>query len=408
VPPHILYIRGLILVALLGALDLYIGQSLRAALGQPSLWAPALLPFWVVNGFFYVLIIAAPLIPALRGGPSSGAVQALMAGSLSVVLPKLFLLVGLLMEDAVRGALGLFSAQTPERAAVYHQILDGTALALMGLMIYGVAVGRHRFRVWRVQVELPNLPPAFDGYRIVQLSDAHLGSFAGPGGVAKGLRLAQGLNPDVILFTGDLVNDRAPEALPYVRLWADLQAPDGKFSTLGNHDYGDYVYWPSREAKTQNLQLLAEIHQQMGFRLLRNEHTVLSRNGQQLYIVGVENWGRPPFPQYGDLDRATQGIPPGACIVLLSHDPSHWRAQVLGHPTAPALTLSGHTHGMQFGLELPGLRWSPVKLKYPEWAGLYHQAGRFLYVNRGFGYLAYPGRVGIWPEVTEITLRKKG
>ncbi len=215
-------------------------------------------------------------------------------------------------------------------------------------------------------------------------------------------------NGDCLLFTGDMVNNSADELDAWQDLVGSLQANGPKLAVLGNHDYGDYMTWPSAEAKIQNLESLKHREKQMGFQMLNNDHIEIERNGQKIYIAGVENWGKPPFPQHGDLKKALKGIPEDGFTVLMSHDPSHFDLEVKQHSKKVHLTLSGHTHGMQFGIEIPGwIKWSPVKWRYAKWAGLYEELGRYLYVNRGFGYLAFPGRVGIWPEVTKIVLRKK-
>ena len=213
----------------------------------------------------------------------------------------------------------------------------------------------------------------------------------------------------MIFFTGDLVNNKTSEMLPWTDLFSSLSAPDGVYSILGNHDYGDYITWDTAEEKAKNLEDLKALQRKMGFDLLLNEHRYLERGGDRLALIGVENWGRGGFKKAGDLDKATSAIEPNDFKILLSHDPSHWEDQVIHHPLFFHLTLSGHTHGMQFGIEIPGwVKWSPVKWRYKYWAGIYEELGQFINVNRGFGFLGYPGRVGIWPEVTVITLKKAG
>lgn len=271
--------------------------------------------------------------------------------------------------------------------------------------LYGIVKGKYNFKVHRVTLSFPDLPKAFDGFRIAHISDIHAGSFDSYEAVAQGVKMIQDTRPDAVLFTGDLVNNRASEVEPYVSLFKGLQAPFGKFSVLGNHDYGTYVRWPSQQAWKQNLQTLLGHQKEMGFKVLNNESVALQKDGESIRIAGVENWGKPPFPQRGDLGRALAAGKADDFTVLLSHDPSHWDAQVLSHPKPVHLTLSGHTHGMQMGIEIPGLRWSPVKYRYARWAGAYESQGRFLYVNRGFGFLGFPGRVGIWPEITVIELK---
>jgi predicted MPP superfamily phosphohydrolase len=221
------------------------------------------------------------------------------------------------------------------------------------------------------------------------------------------LDLINAQRSDVILFTGDLVNNKASEMDQWIPAFAGLQAPTGKFSVLGNHDYGDYIRWETPEAKQTNLARLKQVHTEIGFRLLLDEAITLKKDGQSITLLGVENWGKGGFHRYGDLNKATADVPDQAFKVLMSHDPSHWEGVTLDHHQHIHLTLSGHTHGMQFGIELFGFKWSPIKYVYKQWAGLYHNAGRFLYVNRGFGFLGLKGRIGMWPEVAVITLKQK-
>lgn len=271
-------------------------------------------------------------------------------------------------------------------------------------IIHGIGWGRFNFTLHRHRIQIPDLPPAFDGFKIVQLSDAHLGSLAG-----QQERLAQvfdqinDLNPDVLVFTGDMVNNFAHEISGWVPVWKKLKAPYGKFSVLGNHDYGNYSSWPSDNARRKNLQEIIRQEREMGFDLLLNESRVIEKDGEQLTFIGVENWGSPPFPQYGDLQKAMDQTDTTGVHILLSHDPDHFEHQVKGL-TGVDLTLSGHTHGFQFGIEIGKLKLSPVQLKYKRWAGLYQEGDQYLYVNRGLGYLAFPGRVGIWPEITLLEL----
>lgn len=282
-------------------------------------------------------------------------------------------------------------------------ILGGTALSGF---LYGIT-NRYNYQVRRVKIAFDNLPAAFKGLKIVQVSDIHSGSFDSHEAVAEGAQKVLDENPDIIFFTGDLVNNKADEIQPYKTIFSRLQAPLGVYSTLGNHDYGDYVEWPSHEAKKENLEWLKDTHAEMGWKLMMNEHVVLERGEDKIAIVGIENWGaKAGFPKYGDMKKAYAGLPEKNIPfkILLSHDPSHWDAQVLPEYKDVDLTLSGHTHGMQFGVEIPGFKWSPVKYIYKNWAGLYKNGKQHLYVNRGFGFLGYPGRLGILPEITVIEL----
>jgi uncharacterized protein len=256
-----------------------------------------------------------------------------------------------------------------------------------------------------VKLSFDTLPTAFKGMKIVHISDIHSGSFTDKKAVEKGVQKILDEKPDLILFTGDLVNDHADEMQDYKEVFARLKAPFGVFSSLGNHDYGDYRQWPSEKEKAENLKRLKQIHADMGWRLLMNEHLPLEKNGEQIAILGIENWSaKGNFTKYGKMAEAHDGSGKYPFKILLSHDPSHWEAEVREKYTDVDLMLSGHTHGMQFGIEIPGFRWSPVQYMYKQWAGLYEKGNQKLYVNRGFGFIGYPGRVGILPEITVIEL----
>lgn len=276
--------------------------------------------------------------------------------------------------------------------------------------LYGMVRGAYKFRVHKVKVSSPNLPEAFEGFKIVQLSDIHSGSFMSTEPLIKAFNIALSQNPDIIFFTGDLVNNESSETAPHLETYKMLKAPYGVYSTLGNHDYGDYKKWTSDEHKKQNLENLKKVHAQSGWRLLMNEHVPIEKDGQKIALLGIENWGgNLSFPRYGKLENAHAGTEEYSFKILLSHDPSHWDVQVSQEAKYNDidLTLSGHTHGMQFGIEIPGvIQWSPSKYVYKHWAGLYKQDNQFLYVNRGLGFLGYPGRVGIWPEITVIELSR--
>ncbi len=277
-----------------------------------------------------------------------------------------------------------------------------------GGLLYGIIHGRYQFRVIKHKLKIPNLPDSFVGMKIAQISDMHLGSFPqNSREVAKGVKMVNNLNPDYILFTGDLINERAIEAEAWIEDVSKLQAKYGKFSSLGNHDYGDYYEeWQGQPNKIQeNLTHLEEIQSKMGFRMLRNENVKLEHNGESIRLVGLENWGTHGFSKYGDLNKAMNGVNDDEVIILMSHDPTHWDAEVAGK-TKIDVSLAGHTHGSQIGVEVPGFRWSPVQYVYPRWAGMYQHGDQKLYVNRGFGYIGYAGRIGIWPEITLFELEK--
>ncbi|MDP2088552.1 MAG: metallophosphoesterase [Flavobacteriaceae bacterium] len=270
-------------------------------------------------------------------------------------------------------------------------------------LLYGITLGKYNFKVIKHALKFKTLPKSFDKFKIVHISDIHAGSFDNLESVQEGIDLIQAQNPDIILLSGDLVNNNAREIEPYISMFKSLKAPHGKFAVLGNHDYGDYKQWNSIHEKEENLKKLFAYFDEMNFKLLNNSNEIITKENESIAIVGVENWGKPPFPQKGDLEKALQNTSEHFKI-LLSHDPTHWDLQVKNHPSNIALTLSGHTHGMQFGVEIPGIKWSPVKYVYPYWAGLYRFNNKYLNVNRGFGFLGYPGRVGIWPEITLIEL----
>ncbi|MCU0429853.1 MAG: metallophosphoesterase [Cytophagaceae bacterium] len=297
------------------------------------------------------------------------------------------------------------AAQDVSRLKFLLKIGAGVASIPFVGMTWGVVNGAHDYRIRRERIALPNLPGSFKGLKIAQLSDVHAGSFYNKAAVQRGIDMLMEQKPDVIFFTGDLVNNVASEMLEYKELFAQLKAPMGVYSTLGNHDYGDYVPWESLEEKQKNLQQLMQIHKEMGWDLLMNEHRVLEKNGEKIAVIGIENWGaKGRFPKYGKLHKAYAGTQEYPVKLLLSHDPSHWDAQVRKDYPDIDIMFAGHTHGMQFGVENTIVKWSPVKYMYQQWAGLYAEGNQYLYVNRGFGFIGFPGRVGIWPEIAMIEL----
>ena len=273
-------------------------------------------------------------------------------------------------------------------------------------IIHGIGWGRFNFTLHTKKIFFKNLPNTFEGLRIVQLSDAHLGSLSGhEDKIEAVVDRINDLNPDLIMFTGDMVNNFSHEMSGWVPIWKRLKASLGKFSILGNHDYGSYSKWPTPQAKKRNLLDIVRQEKEMGFKVLLNEHHRIEKNGESIIIAGVENWGTPPFPQYGDLNKALDGVSDKDFTILLSHDPDHWEQRILPDKRTE-LTLSGHTHGFQMGIEIGNFKISPVQLKYKQWAGLYQKEQQYIYVNRGLGYLAFPGRVGIWPEITLLELHR--
>jgi predicted MPP superfamily phosphohydrolase len=294
----------------------------------------------------------------------------------------------------------------PERRKFIVQIgLILAAIPFTGFL-YAMVRGKYDYKVHRTTIYYDELPEAFDGFTITQLSDIHSGSFDNVAAMQRGIDLAKAQKSDLFVFTGDLVNNAAWEIEQYIDRFGQLKAPYGQFSILGNHDYGDYIPWDSPEEKAANLQKLKRHHAELGYRLLLNENVEIEKNGQKISLIGVENWGK-GFIQLGDLNKALRGVDQDAFKILLSHDPTHWEEKVRYNPTDIHLTLAGHTHGAQFGIETAGIKWSPIKYKYLDWAGLINHKNRYLYVNRGFGFLAFSGRLGIWPEITVITLKRK-
>ncbi|MFD2864398.1 metallophosphoesterase [Mucilaginibacter antarcticus] len=350
------------------------------------------------------ILIAAGIILIIFGrkaGDRTKLTSWLMALMLLSSVPKIFGSPVLLLEDMTR----LFTGFGP-RSVLVSELALAVAVIPFFALLFGLTRGRHHYQVHKHTLYFDDLPEAFDGFTLTQLSDIHSGSFTDANGVNKGVDLVNAQNSDVILFTGDLVNNRASEMAPWISTFARLKAKMGKFSVLGNHDYGDYIKWDNEALKAGNLIALKKVHQEIGFRLLLDEAIKLERDGQTITLIGVENWGKGGFHKYGDLDKAIQNVDDSDIKILMSHDPSHWEAVTLQHLKHIHLTLSGHTHGMQFGIELFGFKWSPIKYVYKQWAGLYKQSNRYLYVNRGFGFLGLKGRVGIWPEITVITLKK--
>jgi predicted MPP superfamily phosphohydrolase len=340
---------------------------------------------------------------------------------LGFVVGKVLILLVMLIDDIRRLITWAITAiaynntadtAAPQDGGIARSVfLKRTALVLGGLSVLGFSYGisnRYKYRVRKIKLKLAGLPDAFKGLKIVQISDIHTGSFDDHGAVAHGIQRVMDQQADIIFFTGDLVNNHADEVdEKYQQMYSTLKAPMGVYSTLGNHDYGDYVQWPTPQAKIDNLNKLKDMHAAMGWKLMMNEHVILERGNDKIALIGIENWSaKANFPKYGDMRKAYAGLKEKNVPVkiLLSHDPSHWHAQVVPEYGDVQLTLSGHTHGMQFGIDTKWYKWSPVQYMYKEWAGLYTQGDQNLYVNRGFGFLGYPGRLGVLPEITVFEL----
>jgi predicted MPP superfamily phosphohydrolase len=335
---------------------------------------------------------------------------------LTFLITKLFFIVVLLLGDIVRFFWGIFRRLFKPKPVSGEPFFPSRRrfIAEAGILLaavpftgflYAIFKGKYDYRLHEVTLYFDDLPVSFDGFTITQLSDFHSGSFDNMSEVTRGIQIAKAQQSDLFVFTGDLVNNMAWEVEPYISLFSQLKAPYGQFSILGNHDYGDYAQWDSPEQKAANFEKLKQNHQTLGYRLMLNENTVIRKGPDQLALIGVENWGR-GFIQAGDIDKALEGVDKNVFKILLSHDPTHWEEKIRYHPTTIHLTLSGHTHGAQFGIESDKMRWSPVQSRYLDWAGLANEKDRYLYVNRGFGFLAFSGRLGIWPEITKLTLRR--
>lgn len=408
----ILFVAGLFLL-----IDYYVFQ---AVLTVSNTW----LPVWK-NTFRYgfwiptLVSIGALVWWFLMGNPDNISPltrNIIFTGIAAVYFSKLFAVVILFVDDLQRGLRWVISIfkndSTPSSGEVItrSQFLSRTALLASAVpftaMTYGILSGAHDYRIRRKTVYLQNLPKAFDGMTIGQLSDIHSGSFFNKTAVKGGVDMMMKEKPDVILFTGDLVNNEASEVKEYVPVFEKLKAPLGVYSVTGNHDYGDYKSWISKAVKQENFTNLMKAHREMKFDLLMNEHRFLEVDKERIAILGIENWGGGHFAKYGKLDEAYRGTEEAPVKILLSHDPSHWDAQVRKLYPDIDLTFAGHTHGFQFGVEVGNLKWSPSQYVYKQWAGLYQEGSQYLYVNRGFGYLGYPGRIGMPPELTILELKR--
>ena len=402
--------RWLITLLLLVFFQWYSYQALKTAISNR----------WILYGyvFFTVIIVGNLLFYTLileRNTTNEPRLMYAIGFFLSLLIFQLLVSVILLAEDVFRIPQALYSflkrvpEQTqfiPSRRKIISQIALGLASIPFASLLYGMYRGKYNYKVLSYNLEFEDLPDAFDGFKITQISDIHSGSFDNQTKVQYGVDLVNQQKSDLVLFTGDLVNNRADEIKPWIKIFNKIKAEFGVFSILGNHDYGDYMRWESPAAKRKNMEDLYDAHNEMGWDLLLNESRFIEKDGDRLAIIGVENWGS-GFKKAGDLNKALNNVSEKDFKILLTHDPSHWEAQVIPHPFKIHLTLSGHTHGMQFGIEIPGIiKWSPAKWRYKQWAGVYSEKKQYLNVNRGFGYLAYPGRVGMWPEVSVITLSK--
>lgn len=396
-------------MAIVLAIDFYAFQSIKTLTKNKIIhilyW---LLSFAVLINFVYKLSTISR---------SNGLSHSLMLAFGLLVLsitPKILALLVLFSEDVfriVKTGINYFSNTStsgffPDRREFISKIALGVAAVPFTSVLYGMMRGKYNYQVINHSLYFDDLPDAFNGFKLTHISDIHSGSFNNPDKISYGIDLINEQEGDVILFTGDIVNNTAEEMDEWIPYFEKLQAKYGKYSVLGNHDYGEYVRWKTPEEKAHNFQAIKDIHPKIGFNLLLNDSIYLEKNNQKIALVGVENWGT-RFKKAGDLKLASSKIEKEDFKILLSHDPSHWESEVKEHEYDYHLTLSGHTHGMQFGIEIPGIKWSPVQYLYKQWAGIYKEFGRYINVNRGFGFIGFPGRVGIWPEITVITLKKR-
>ena len=406
-----------IFIIIILLIDLYVFQAVKLTVQTATLKIKFTVYglYWAVSAVVVLTLAVMPYIN-LDNWPKSFRTY-WMATIIGLFLSKALTVIFLVADDLRRvlqwGGGKLFyqyiEGEPFKAAGISRSVfMSWLGLAIGGGLMTAMMVGftnKYRYQIKKVKLNFPNLPDAFKGLKMVHISDVHSGSFTDKKAVEHGVQMIMDQQADIILFTGDLVNDRAGEMAEYTDLFGRLRAPMGVYSTLGNHDYGDYKSWSSPEEKIQNLENLKQLQANMGWRLLMNEHVILEKKGQQIALLGIENWGaKANFPKYGKLHEAYAGTEKYPFKILMSHDPSHWDAQVRSEYSDIDLTLSGHTHGMQFGVELPGFKWSPVQYVYKQWAGLYEQAHQKLYINRGFGFIGYPGRVGILPEITLIEL----
>ena len=405
--------RWFIFISIYILVDIYAFQAVKTISRNP----------WLAIGYVFASVLVLGVLIyqlSFSGSPRlmMGSKMYIFGFFLALFIPKLLLIIFMFGEDVFRVFAGLFSKlgivsdgsdfHIPSRRKFISTIALGIAAIPFTSLLYGMYQGKYNYKVLKYTLEFDDLPEGFDGYTITQISDIHSGSFTNAEKIKYAVDLVNEQKSDVVLFTGDLVNNVVEEMDAWKSMFSTIKANDGVFSVLGNHDYGDYVSWESGEAKEKNLVSLKKLQKEMGWNLLLNEHHFVERDSERIAIVGVENWGENGFKKVGDLDLACNGVSNDDFKILMSHDPSHWKAQVKNDARNFQLTLSGHTHGMQFGIEIPGwIKWSPVKYQYEHWAGIYEEFGRYLNVNRGFGYLGYPGRIGIWPEISVIELKRR-
>jgi predicted MPP superfamily phosphohydrolase len=397
-------IRLFIFLAFLLFVDIYSFQAIKTVSKNK-----VRLTYIFINAILYVLLLFQ--IFFLENIRESAFLTYNFTVLFILFVSKTILIIFLFPEDILRVIKFLFSKiQSKQIDNSRRKFISNLSIAVAAIpipiMIHGIIRGRYNFKVINHEIGFKDLPKSFDGYTITHLSDFHCGSFESRNKLKYAIDLVNEQNSDLIAFTGDFVNNTYTEILPWIDEFKKINSKDGKFSILGNHDYGDYYDWGNEENKKLGFKKLIEIQNSLGFKVLRNESVLIEKNNEKIRLVGVENWGD-GFKKKGDIDKAINDLDESDFKIVLSHDPSHWDKILVDHKEKFNLTLSGHTHGMQFGIEIPGIiKWSPVKYRYKYWAGLYKKSNQFINVNRGFGVLGFPGRVGIWPEITVIKLKK--
>ncbi len=400
--------RWIIFIGIILFVDFYVYQSIKTISKNRIIF----ILYWLIS----FALLANFVYRFVTFDRSHGISQPLMWSFGLIVLsfvPKIAALLVLFGEDIIRVIkliLDYFSNDSAVRLSGRRNFVSKLALGIAAIpfasVLYGLVRGKYNYQVINHTLFFDDLPKAFNGFKLTHISDIHSGSFNNENKIAEGIELINEQKSDVILFTGDIVNSKAEEMDPWISHFNKLEATHGKFSVLGNHDYGEYVRWKTPEDKELNFQAIKDIHPKIGFDLLLNESIYLKKDSEKIALIGVENWGT-RFKKAGDLNKASSKVDKKDFKILLSHDPSHWDGEVKNHEKNFHLTLSGHTHGMQFGIEIPGIKWSLAQYAYKQWGGIYNSLNRYINVNRGFGVLAFPGRVGIWPEITVITLKKK-
>ena len=418
------YTGQYLLLVVLVLADFYLWTSVKKQVFNYKHWLRIFILFvyWLPLLLVAVLLVGSVIVPVIHW---NDALRTYMVGIILVfytakILPVTFLI----LADIVRVTQKLFvivkkdsrqqlieekRAEGISRNKFLQYIGFISGGLVLGSMFIGMFKWAYEFKIIRENIKFPHLPDEFTGFKIVQISDMHLGSWASKKPLQRAVDMINELDPDLILFTGDLVNYATNEAIGYEDVLSQLRAKNGVYAILGNHDYGNYVTWPSKEAKQENMEQLYNFFDDVGWKLLNNENEIIEKASGKLALIGVENWGaNPRFPKYGDLDKAILGSEDADIKILMTHDPSHWEKVVVPGNYDIDLSLSGHTHGFQFGIETKEIKWSPAQYMYKHWAGLYQdkaKSGKYIYVNRGLGSIGYPGRIGMLPEITLIELQ---